>query len=223
VDRSGVLDSITDPVDDLSLVTGLPEDVVEAGLGRLLKSEVIQIEGDTLLIPNFIEAQEASKSDKQRQRESRERRRAKAKRGSSERQPSAPVVEPKPETTPKKAIKKKAPSKSGPVWDAYSHAYQLRYDADPVRNAKQNALCCQLVDRLGADTAPAVAAYYLTSSNGYYAQRGHALGILVADAEKVCTEWRTGQQITQTRAREQDRLAEAGDMWGRLIQEAEDG
>lgn len=78
VDRSGRLDGITDPIDDLSLVTGLPEDVVEYGLKKLQKYGVIEINNGILIIPNYIEAQTASKSDKQRQRESRENRRLEA-------------------------------------------------------------------------------------------------------------------------------------------------
>lgn len=78
VDRAGVLDDIEDPVEDLSLMTGLPEEVVQIGYERLEKSGAVELRGSYLLIPNFIEAQEASKSDAQRQRESREGRRARA-------------------------------------------------------------------------------------------------------------------------------------------------
>jgi hypothetical protein len=78
VDRAGVLDDIEDPVEDLSLMTGLPEEVVQVGYERLEKSGAVELRGSYLLIPNFIEAQEASKSDAQRQRESREGRRARA-------------------------------------------------------------------------------------------------------------------------------------------------
>ena len=75
VDRSGVLDDIDDPADDLSLITGLPLQHCKVAMERLLKYKVIKISGNRLLIPNFIEAQEASKSNRLRQKESRERRR----------------------------------------------------------------------------------------------------------------------------------------------------
>jgi hypothetical protein len=75
VDRAGVLDDITDPVEDLSLITGMPEEHVSVGLEKLIQRKVVVITDGNLLIPNFIEAQESSKSDRQRQRESRERRR----------------------------------------------------------------------------------------------------------------------------------------------------
>lgn len=81
VDRSGRLDGITDTIDDLSLITGLPDDVVETGLEKLQKFGVVEINDEILVIPNYIEAQTASKSDKQRQRESRENRRNMAVNG----------------------------------------------------------------------------------------------------------------------------------------------
>jgi len=78
VDRSGRQDGIVDPVEDLSLVTGLPEDVVDRGLQKLLKHEVVEINEEILVFPNYVEAQTATKSDKQRQKESREKRRLEA-------------------------------------------------------------------------------------------------------------------------------------------------
>ena len=127
--------------------------------------------------------------------------------------PSAP--------TKKSRAKKKTTSgktaKSTPTWEAYSLAYAERYGAGPVRNSKANALCCQLVDRLGAEEAPLVAAFYLRSQNRWYSTKGHALGPLVADAEKLRTEWATGNQITETAAREADRRQTSGDKWGRAI------
>jgi hypothetical protein len=75
VDRAGVLDDIDDPVGDLALITGLPEEHVKVGLERLLKpGGPVEINGKTLVIPNFIEANEAPKSDRLRAREYRERR-----------------------------------------------------------------------------------------------------------------------------------------------------
>lgn len=113
--------------------------------------------------------------------------------------------------------KKKAP-KSDSVWRAYSAAYRLRYGDDPVRNQPANAMCCKLVDLLGADEAPDVAAYYLTSNYRWYVQTGHALTSLIKDAQKLRTEWRTGRRVTAAQAHEKDRLQETGDVWGRVIE-----
>lgn len=103
-------------------------------------------------------------------------------------------------TRPKKPVS----AKSGPVWEAYAGAYRQRYRAEPVRNAKVNSLLAQLVDRLGSDDAPEVAAFFVTHNNGFYVTKGHAVGILLADAEKLRTEWATGRRITQTAARQAD-------------------
>jgi hypothetical protein len=124
----------------------------------------------------------------------------------------------KSEALAKRTSKSKTKSKGSIVWDAYSDAYLRRYSVAPTRNAKTNALCKQLVDRLGADEAPSVAEYYLTSRNAFYVARGHSLVNLVADAEKLRTEWATGRQITQSAARESDRLAETANSWQAMIE-----
>lgn len=127
------------------------------------------------------------------------------------------------ETKPKRTnkTKKKSPAKGGPTWEAYSAGYLQRYGVEPKRNQKVNSLCCQLVDRLGAEEAPLVAGYYPTTQNGYYVQRGHILDCLVADAEKVRTEWATGKAIYQRQAREQDRLGATGELWREIMAENE--
>jgi len=129
-----------------------------------------------------------------------------------------PTNKPKPKT---KTKRKTRTTKSGPVWESYAAAYLRRYGTEPVRNAKSNALCCQLVDRLGAAEAPLVADYYPSSNNGYYAARGHTLSCLVADAEKIRTEWATGKTIYQREAHEQDRLGATGEMWREIMEENE--
>lgn len=54
---------------------------LEPALDELLTDGCIRIEGDTLIAPNFIEAQETPQSDAQRQRESRARARELAGKG----------------------------------------------------------------------------------------------------------------------------------------------
>lgn len=73
-DRSGVIANKLG-ARGLAALAGLPVDVVEAGLPDLLADGCLAEHQLGLVIPNYIEAQEAPLSDKQRQRESRERRR----------------------------------------------------------------------------------------------------------------------------------------------------
>ena len=106
------------------------------------------------------------------------------------------------------------------VWDAYSKAYASRYGTDPVRNAKVNGQIIQLITRVGASDAPAIAAFFVRSNNAYYVKRGHAIGALLSDAEKLATEWRTGRHGTEADAREQDGKQKRGQVWKELIEEA---
>lgn len=86
-----------------------------------------------------------------------------------------------------------APPKSGPVWDAYSGEYQKRYGIEPVRNKKTNALLCQLVDRLGTEDAPRVAAFYVHHPKPVYVSNRHPATLLLRDAEGLRTECFTGR------------------------------
>ena len=76
VDRAGVLDDVRTPEDLLVVLNnGMPLDLVERGFSKLLKYEVVEVSEHGLVIPNFLEAQESTKSNALRQREKRERKR----------------------------------------------------------------------------------------------------------------------------------------------------
>jgi hypothetical protein len=91
------------------------------------------------------------------------------------------------------------------TWKSYSTAYFNRYGTEPVRNAKVNTLVKNAVQRLGLSETPDVVAYYVQSNNSYYVSRGHVLDSLLADCEKLRTEWATGNQMTSTRATQIDK------------------
>lgn len=103
------------------------------------------------------------------------------------------------------------------VWDAYSDAYLRRYGVEPARSARTGSLCKQFCKLIPASEAPEVAKYYLTTSSNPYAQSGHTLSLLVRDAEKMRTEYLTGQRITQAQSRENDRVQGMGDGWQRQV------
>lgn len=107
------------------------------------------------------------------------------------------------------------------IWRAYSDAYENRYRAPPVRNAKVNGQLAQLIARLGAEEAPGVAAFYVGHNNRYYVNKMHSVDLLLSDCEKLRTEWATGNKVTAAAAIEADRLQDAGDMWSRLIDQHE--
>ena len=105
---------------------------------------------------------------------------------------------------PEKAKKEKSPgevSDGSKVWTAYAMAYEQRMRVTPIRNAKQNSLCSQLVQRLGVENAVKIAAFYLTHPNSYYMQNKYPLGLLVKDCEGIYTEFQRGEYVTADRAR----------------------
>lgn len=104
----------------------------------------------------------------------------------SEKTPPAPKQ--KKVKTPKDP---KEPSPSAETWDAYSAAYLTRYKVDPVRNASVNGQLAQVVAKLGAEASPKVAAYYLRHRGNLYTAAMHPVNLLLRDAEKLHTEWKT--------------------------------
>jgi len=78
VDRAGCIDlgEEEDHLDALAVLLDMPREVVDAGLVRLIKRGTVEVRGNVLLLPKFLDAQRARQSDKARQRTSREARRA---------------------------------------------------------------------------------------------------------------------------------------------------
>jgi hypothetical protein len=76
VDRAGLLDLGRSGIGGIAIATGIPEEVVGRALAKLAADGCVVLKGSYLVVPNFIEAQEAKQSDKQRQREHREKARS---------------------------------------------------------------------------------------------------------------------------------------------------
>lgn len=93
------------------------------------------------------------------------------------------------------------PSKGSLVWEAYREAYWKRYGIEPVRNAMVNSQCAQLAKRLG-DESKHVVGFYLNHPDAFYVRNRHPIGFLVKDAEKIRTDWKMGEGISTTRARQ---------------------
>ena len=90
VDRAGVLDESDGAI--VCEMLRIPIEIVEVALPRMASRGVIEIVDGQIILPNFIDAQEAKSSDKQRQAESRARRRDKARAGNRT-EPSRAVTE----------------------------------------------------------------------------------------------------------------------------------
>lgn len=106
-----------------------------------------------------------------------------------------------------------------PVWNAYAMAYQQRYRVEPVRNAKVNGQLAQLVQRLGVEEAPLVAAFYVGHPGALYVRAKHPVDLLLRDAEGLRTEWATGRHVTDGSARQSDKTATRGTAAAELLEE----
>jgi hypothetical protein len=74
-DRAGAIDlDDLEPWEAVMLQTGAPEGPARTGTAALIRVGVLEVRGKILVFPNYIEAQECSKSDRLRQQESRARR-----------------------------------------------------------------------------------------------------------------------------------------------------
>lgn len=89
VDRAGILDLGKSGVRGLAALVAMPLEVVERALPVLLADGCVVMRGTVLVIPNFIEAQEAKQSDAQRKREQRARDRDLASEGVTNRDHSS--------------------------------------------------------------------------------------------------------------------------------------
>jgi len=113
------------------------------------------------------------------------------------------------------------------TWAAYSSAYATRYGTPPVRAARQNAQVKQIVQALGADEAPQVAAWFVRHPESWYASKCHDVGLLLADITKLRTEWATGKVSTNQKpqylnGRDASRLAASRSIFGTDIEARHD-
>lgn len=88
------------------------------------------------------------------------------------------------------------------AWANYAMAYRKRYSAWPVWNAKVGGQISQLIDRLGAEVAHSVAAFYVTINDARLINDCHSLNNLLAKCEAYHTQWQTGRQMNSATARQ---------------------
>src|SRR3990167_8249653 len=106
------------------------------------------------------------------------------------------------------------------AWNGYRDAYQRRYGVEPVRNAKVNGQLALFAQRIPAAEVGDVAAWYIGNNAALYVRAGHPVDLLLRDAEKLRTEWATGQRVTETGARASDQRQERGGIADRLLAKA---
>lgn len=79
------------------------------------------------------------------------------------------------------------------TWLAYADAYERKYSTKPVRNAKVSAQVKQFVQRIGYDESVSIAEWFVSHPLDFYSKNMHGFGLLLADAEKLRTQWATGR------------------------------
>jgi hypothetical protein len=125
-----------------------------------------------------------------------------------------------PQAAGKASRRRKVEPDTAAAWAAYSEAYAVRYGVEPVRNASVNSQMAKFVKRVGIPEAPEIARHFLTNNARFYVQRGHLVGLLLADAEKLRTEWITHRQVSNGDAEQADRSMTNLNTFAPLIAEA---
>lgn len=99
------------------------------------------------------------------------------------------------------------PDQTRESWQAYHDAYWARYGDEPMRNAKVNSMLKKFVGSVGESDAPHVIWFYLRHPDALYATKHHPLEFLLRDAQKLRTEYRTGNIVTMQGAKTKERSA----------------
>ena len=119
--------------------------------------------------------------------------------------PEAEILEAE---TPKSAKQKTADEKirANPdnvkTWNAYAAAYRRRYGILTESKRKTRGQVAQFVKLVGAEKAPLLAAYFPTHNGRWFVQCRHEFGLLLKSYQQIATDYATGQQMTETRARQ---------------------
>lgn len=129
------------------------------------------------------------------------------------------LTKPTEPTVPPATASPRGIGKSVETWECYRKAYAKRYGVDPVRNQQVSAMLCRLVDKLGVQDAPHVAAFYLTHNAHWYVQKMHPVNVLLQDAEKLRTEWATNRKVMNSQAVQIDKTAGRLSVFQELIEE----
>lgn len=82
------------------------------------------------------------------------------------------------------------------AWEEYSIAYNAKYGTKPVSNQTTFSQMINVCKRLNYKNVEQVIKFYLGHNNRYYSAKAHSVGMLLADCEKLHTEWATNQKIT---------------------------
>lgn len=97
---------------------------------------------------------------------------------------------------------KKNAGVSTETWMAYAAAFEERWKVKPIRDRQTNGMMCKLVEKLGSEIAPQVAAFYLTHNKPFYVENRHPVTLLLRDCHGLHTQWATGTKATTSEAKQ---------------------
>lgn len=112
------------------------------------------------------------------------------------------------------------------AWANYAFAYSRRYGVWPAWNAQAGGMLGKLIDRIGAELAPKVAAFFIGINDSRLIRECHPLSLLLQGCEGYRTQYLTGRQITATTAQQIERKQAnltAGEEAARRITERRSG
>lgn len=131
--------------------------------------------------------------------------------------PKAKAVTKKDPASPKAKRTTKTATDGSQVWQAYADAYWIRYNVEPVRNAKANSICKSIARNFGPELGAQAARYYLSHRKAHYVTQRHPLELLARDTQTILTDMQIGEQSTARHGQEQDRYQDAGQMVDRIV------
>ncbi len=94
-----------------------------------------------------------------------------------------------PDTPPNGVVPVAPPTISGLAWEAYKSAFREKYQTEPIRNATVNAQILNFIKRVGQDSCCDLIRFFVKHPSKFYEARKHQFGVLLADCEKIHTEW----------------------------------
>lgn len=90
------------------------------------------------------------------------------------------------------------------TWANYAMAFKRRYHEWPIWNRRVAGQIKNVIDRVGAELAPKVAAWYVCTNSHSYVNSGHSVGQLLLNCETLAVQYKTGRQITSAASRQAD-------------------
>lgn len=113
------------------------------------------------------------------------------------------------------------PSVISLVWKQYSQAYLKRHGDEATWNSRNAGMLKHFIARVPLEESPDIAEFYVSHNDSYYVRAKHPIAMLLRDAEKLRTEFRTQRQVTGVEARQAERKQATMNVFGPLIAEAE--